>query len=548
LLSNQTFFDTIPECQRRPESNGYRCKPFARGLVNVQISVNGSTARAMPDKKRYGYYNKQYHVEWRTLGSTPDSPYVFNLWNGALMSQRFWSPMPVNGSGNRLAMSPLTTTGIRSGSFGDWVVIALPYPRGTKFKISVPREENVFVKMANSLDEMTPYAPYYDSNQQHLYIHMTNDFRGTFNNGTVRGYSRDYPYVGFSTYNVYAQCPKDDCTVPGSYSIPPMPKTLPKVLRHTTFTANLVPVQSSMKTHKGTFFGQLYPNSFYKMPVMSLQLWHSVFGDQNDLYMSLVDKNNKLLSDNVVGHSTFTGNLRVNHDLWKAMVEKRVFVSVRRIRNNEEVLRGQLIVDSNQEVLTPPVLLNTTMSCATPTYAHSYIYEDSFSSKNFTVRGPAFNQTYHEPFCGKSSLYMSSSNRFYIPLKNAPRCDVNMVIDSKYKSVEFYVKTTIPWKNYNYVNMSVEGLVLLPNKTVVTNVFWLESSAMSNYVINRHGWTFVRVNLNKIGGNTLSCLQFNIHPWQSGMPVIMDNLRFSAIDDKTSFYGVNSNIKTKLRM
>jgi len=365
---------------------------------------------------------------------------------------------------------------------------------------------------------------------------VTNDQRGTVTNGTAGGYNRDAPYIGFKTYKVNASCV--DCSV-DKYVIPPMPSPLPIVLRKNSFTANLVSTHPSTTGHKGTLFAQLFPYSWWGVPMLTTQLWHSVYGDSKDLYMTLVDEKNNALADNFIGHSTFVGTTRTSVDVWGKLVKEQVFVSIRRMDSGLEVLRGKLLLsDKTEAKLLPPAYKLSTTTCQ-PKHDVYNLFNDTFPPGDVVNTVEWKNGTTVDKYCGSRSLFFNTTKptTFFINTKQRNcRALPPTRVPSKYVSLEFMVKAHTPWNNYNNLNLTISATYINSSNVFTANKVSTSWKNTANALINSKGWTMVRLSLKALGGENITCISFEFNPWHSTRSLFIDDLRFSTIPAGDSFY------------
>ncbi|PRP74389.1 DNA ligase 4-like [Planoprotostelium fungivorum] len=546
LVSNQTIYGATEGCTPKYESNGYICKPWGGTLTSVQVNSNVNFLRfshnsdplsqdkynITTDTTVYGHW-KMDGIIFRKLGSTPTSPFFLSNSKTNIFSNTFYHILPFNHFGRRTGMQTNSSVAPRALLLGEWLVFAMPYPNGTTFHIEMP-DGGAPLGMAKSMEHLSPWAPFWNAKDNHLYLLVTNDFRGAPSNSTGGGYVRDIPYIGFRTYKINASC--HDCRT-DKYVVPPMPNPLPIVLRRNNFRAELTPVAPSTTGHVGTIFAQLYPYSYFQLPSLTVQIWHSIYGDARDLYVSIVDEHDNLLTDNLVGHSTYTTRFPVSIDFWAKLISQTVFVSLRDMKTGKELMRGRLTLEANQIKLSPPTLKKTLAGC-NPTHAIYNIFDDHFSA-NDTVN-PVVWKTSTNSYCGSNSLYFDSSSKprlYFTPTKN---CNIKPKnpIPSQYKSIEFYVKLVQPFQNMNYLNITVSANYYDGKNNSFQNSpsTYVSQVNTANAVVNSRGWTLVRVNLKDLGGANITCLGFDFLHWWSHTDFLIDNIRFSSLAVEEGFY------------
>jgi len=545
-LGNQSIYGTFPECQGDDRMNGYVCSPLSGGLLQVRVYnslapeqsiYNDNTYALLEPNDQNIYAPATGATIFYPLGSKSSSdPNYFSLWNTQILSQKFYGVLLTDNNGRRLSRSPLMRVAPSSSQFGDWVVMALPYPKGTKFQIYLRNyTPGPILQMAGSLNDLTPNNPYFDNEQQHLYVMAAVDNTNTPNNNSYMGYSTSTPScpLWVCYYQINASC--TDCTVKNpTFSVPPMPTVLPYVLRHNSLRADLV---STSSTDKGTLFLQLYPYHYLGVPAFSFQLWHSVYGGMSDLYLSLENQNGERLVDNMIGHSAHVGLQSVSVTVWAQLLQGQVYASIRRVRGNTQVLRGQiLLLDNTEPVLIPPAFAADTLSC-TPSYNVQYIYNDALqTSPRSVVRNSVNYGNSSQSLCGTSALLINMTGSTQITL-NGSACTTDRFIDPKYKSVEFMIKSTASYLNMNKLNLYITGIKSNGTRFQV----YVNSTKIANAVINRYQWTMVRVNLADIGGSNISCLELSVARmngvyYDGFLPILFDNIRFSTQPASTSFF------------
>jgi len=516
FAGNQTFYATIGGIAK-PGSNGYFVPAFHGKMMALHVVPNvyskaSTNPIAAADQKIYREsYGTTSSTRYRTLGSDPNGPYIFGVTKSTAPSLNYYSVLATNSAGRRLAMGPYLDLAIMDHQFGDWAVVAVPLPRGTNYNITWGQD----VKMTSAAkwEDLSPYASWYNNTNQHLYILLAIDaytFTGyLFQNSSYEGYLTNNRFTQY--FQLRSDC-DSNCAVGDTYVVPPMPSTIPYVLRYDKYRANLTP-PSGQSTTKSQMFAQLYPSHSVGGPVLAMTAWHTAIGGYKDLYITLEHKSSGAqLADNIAGQSAYQWFIRISRELWQAAVDGNVRVSVRRVSDAQQLLTGLLLLEDNSQAYMP---LPSPFSC-TPSYGVQNVYNGAFT--NTSALNKAFSYANSTGICGGNTLALESGAQINLNKSKA------YVVPSQYTHIEFYIRTTSPFINYNYYNISMVAI-----SSGVTYQVNLNLSYVADFVINTNTWAFVRVPLSALGGvRNYTHFQFSFRQWWAANVLLVDQLRFAA--------------------
>ncbi|PRP88454.1 hypothetical protein PROFUN_03171 [Planoprotostelium fungivorum] len=517
MAGNQTFYSTIPGAIPRPEVNGYLIPSFHGRMVAMHMQPNvyaqvSPNPRISTDTQIYQEpAGPSTVVLYRPLGSASDGPYLFTVGKAPTPSLGYWSPLFTDGTGRRIAALPYLDLAIKDAKRGDWNVVAIPVPRGVQYNVT---HEGVLFRQASRWEDLSPSTYWYNNTNQHLYVLVNEDFWNfwffPYRNQSSGGY--DHWQVTMDFYQIRADCSLDQCSLPGAYVVPPMPSTIPYVLRYDKYRLKFK-TPTGQAAAESQVYLQLYPSSVLEGPAAGFQIWHNVPGGSVDLYASWEDRSTGLiLADNVIGQTASTSMIRISRAFWQAAVDGNLQMSIRSVVDGSQLLVGVFQLEDPTAAFVPP---SSPSACAKPAYEIMSVYNGSFASTNYTA--PTNIQVNGTSTCGGKPLILSHST--YLYLRNDRQA---ITVPSRFTTLEFYVRATRSYNNYNFFNLSVEATN--PSGKNSTNIV---PSKSTDFIINSRGWSFVRVNLADMGGNTISTLRLSFHPWYSDMPLLVDQLRFS---------------------
>ncbi|PRP73194.1 hypothetical protein PROFUN_03508 [Planoprotostelium fungivorum] len=532
MAGNQTFYTTIPGVIPRPETNGYLIPSFHGRMVAMHMPPNpygqsSPNPRISTDTQIYKESTGPSTVVlYRPLGSAPDSPYLFSeidliltfdsdcdsaVGKAPTPSLGYWSPLFTDSTGRRTAALPYLDLSIPDAKRGDWNVVAIPVPRGVQYNVT---HVGVLLRQSSRWEDLSPSTTWYNNTNQHLYVLVNEDFWNfwlfPYRNVSSGGY--DHWQVTMSFYQIRSDCTLDQCSLPGAYVVPPMPSTIPYVLRYDKYRAKFK-TPAGQAAAESQVYLQLYPSSVLEGPAAGFQIWHNVPLGSADIYASWEDRSTGLtLADNVIGQTAFTSMIRLSRAFWQAAVDGNLQMSIRSIADGRQLLVGVFQLENPTAAFVPPP---SPSACAKPSYEIMSVYNGSFASSNYTA--PTNIQVDGAGTCGGKPLILSHNTNLY--LRNDRQA---ITVPSRFVSLEFYVRATRSFNNYNYFNLSVEGTT--PSGKNLTNIV---ASKSTDFIINSHGWSFVRVQLADMGGNTISALRLSFYHYSTDTPLLVDQLRFS---------------------
>jgi len=513
LNGNQTLWGTLPGAQALPQVNGYLVPTFHGRFAAMHVFPNPygqtSTNPIATDTAIYGETTGvATSAHYRPLGSSPTSPDIMSVGKNPTPTLGYWSALLTDNNGRRLASGPYLDIALLDHRRGDWNVLAIPLPRGTNYNVTYG---TIALTKAKSWEELSAYQTWYDSTTQHLYVLMNIDPYGfwSFPYGGL-GQSYNNWIVGSQFYQIRSDCGAS-CAVGSTYVVPPMPSTIPYVLRYDRYIAQLQGV--SVKQSQAQIYVQLYPANALGYPAISYQIWHGLTGNANTLYTAFEDSvTGAKLADNVNGQSAFFSIMLISRDFWQAMVNGTVKVSIRSVSDNSYILSGVFRLQETAGCYRPPAPLP---KCGALSYSSLSIDSGAFKSSDYSISNPV-KVNFTGP-CGGAALGFNGNSYLYLNQSSSGKF---MTIPAQYTYMEFYAKIAQPNQyNWNFFNLSL--VAQIPgslNKTVLSQNNYVD------YILNSNGWSFVRVKLSDIGGQKISFFTFlglqNSILW-------MDQLRFT---------------------
>jgi len=518
LAGNQSLFSTLPGAVARPESNGYTIpanhgrmvaqhvflNPYGKSTTNPVVSGDNNIYRE-PAGPSESY-------RFRPLGSSPNGPYAISPGKTPVPSLRLYSVLTTDRGGRRLAMGPYLDIGIPDARPGDWNVIAVPLPSGTKYNITF---SGIDIVQADRWEDLSPWKSWYNSTNEHLYVLIAPQiylyYLQPYMNMTSEGY--DQTIGRYSYYQIRSDCV--NCGVGTSYVVPNMPSVMPYSIRYDKYSADLV---VSGGKFSGKMFAQLYPYSFLSGPALSFQIWHNLVGGSVDLYATFEDSRTGLkMADNVIGQSSYVMMFRISRDMWLAATSGNLRVSIRKVSDGSQVLSGILLLEDPNSYYFPS---NTIAKCVpAPNTNVTTIYNGTFTNAQWYANGAKTNQI--QGLCSNKPLAITSGSVIILNKGSV------YSVPTKFNSIEFYIRASQVYKNYNFYNLSL--VADTPSGTKKVDLY---SNNIHDFVINSNGWAFVRVNLASIGRNITSLKFSYFHwSWESDNILFIDQLRFSDATD-----------------
>ncbi|PRP73209.1 hypothetical protein PROFUN_03523 [Planoprotostelium fungivorum] len=500
FAGNQSLYDTFPGAIARPETNGYLLPSFHGRLVSMHMHPNVyaqdttnpwiSTDTAIYEEPE----GPATVVRYRPLGSASDGPFLYTMGKGPTPTLGYWSPFCTDKNGRRVATIPYLDLSILDAKTGDWNVVVFPVPRGVQYNVTY---RGVALPLAPRWEDLSPGSVWYNNTNQHLYILVNADYwsfsQYAYKNDSIEGYT--YWLRGMDYIQVRASCTLDQCSLPGKYVIPAMPSTIPYVLRYDKYRLKFK-TPAGQPAGESQVYLQLYPSSFLDGPAVGFQIWHTAPGGAADLYASWEDRSTGLvLADNVVGQTAFFSMIRISRAFWQAAVDGNLQMSIRSIADGRQLLVGVFKLEDPTAAFVPP---SSPSACATPSYDVMNVYTNgSFTSVNNT----AMNRN-----VAKNSTGADDRQAITVPCK--------------YTSLEFYIRTQTSYNNYNFFNISLQAISLPGQYSSV----YIVPSKSADFIINSHGWSFVRLNLAELGGNVISSLTLKFNPYYADTTLLVDQL------------------------
>ncbi|PRP82932.1 hypothetical protein PROFUN_06709 [Planoprotostelium fungivorum] len=535
IQSNETHFRR-PGCQLNANWNAYVCPLFQEGYVQVSMvlssATQGSTIPIEPATD-----SRNVFATWFPLGGSIDGPRgssgggsydVLQVMHN-LIAKRAYS-VRFSGGDRTLGNSPSDfTINMQSSAPSDWIIVSIPYPRGTSFTVTQISYPYGTLTEAGSFDRLTPTTYHYDYDTQHLYLLMFNTATG--DNGLNNRFSYGIPEGGFwMPLHVVANC-NGKCFV-SPYSIPPVP-TLPQGLTDDQYTANLEASQvtiGSSSTNVGKAFLSLFPRGFNGGVQLQYKVFHDAAGTNLKLSLNTGASGSAgtpIATRNIAyANSAVQSVWSISQAQWLALYQGKLYLSLKN-SNNQEILRGQISC-TGQCVAPPPA---PSSDPCNPGYDTLPIYKDSlaYSVTNWTsgVYFP-YNLNYTaDSLCGRSSLRIGLNLAFFGV--NWWSSQTSFALDKKYGALEFYAKVAPGSGEFSF-NVQAH------NATDMIASVPTSRSNTGNFIIDEYTWTRVRVSTAQLNianrpRQLLKALGFSSYA-NPGKYILVDEWRF-AVDAPT---------------
>ncbi|PRP77174.1 hypothetical protein PROFUN_14515 [Planoprotostelium fungivorum] len=488
-------------CQLKSSWNAYVCPLFAEGYVQLATTLPG-----LPESSGLFRENstdsRKVHVSFYPFGGKTDGPKGQSQGGGTLLLNNLIGgrgySMKFTADDGTLGKSPKTLRlNMQSSSPGDFIIIGVPYPKGTTFQVKQQGYPYTVWTAAGSFADLSPTSYYYDSSTAHLYFLLINSVSGPSSYNSYHGYGvSDAGY--YNPVDITANC--GGCLV-SPYVIPPVPQ-LPRGLYQEGYHANLLPTTTSNYT--GTAFFYLTPDSFSGDVKLTYKIFHNVPGTTNKLSLNV---GTTTITTKAIefGNSAVQSVWKMSKSQWQSLVDGQLFVSLKD-NNNKEILRGQIQCDN--KCTRPPT--GVTSNACKPSYGILPLYQDSnyVSPMQIQKWGDAkgdLNFT-GDFLCGRSSMKISVTDGFF---GGSWWANGNLFqIDPKYKYLEFYAKVVKGFGEYSFA-------VGAHNSSSALSTITTDRNKVDNYIIDEFQWTRVRISTGemKVIGQTVKMLGFQNNVW-----------------------------------
>eukprot|EP01117_Protostelium_nocturnum_P011385 TRINITY_DN4130_c0_g2_i1.p1 TRINITY_DN4130_c0_g2~~TRINITY_DN4130_c0_g2_i1.p1 ORF type:complete len:659 (+),score=199.78 TRINITY_DN4130_c0_g2_i1:471-2447(+) len=533
IQSNETHF-LRDGCVWKSEWNAYVCPTFAEGYA--QITFKGSSTQMANPPTGSGITKtgaRTIRGLIRPLGSTKTGPkgQMQGDGNGQLMhnviSRRQYAVEFYSSAGLPATTPSPLRMNIQSSNAGDWIIIAIPYPAGTTFSEVVDEfYPNVARTQVSSIADLTHLTYFFDTTSNHLHLLTYNSYDGSVPTD-VFGQYKVSDGGGYKTTRITASCGSScNPTLAGI----PKTVTVPKPYQGEPYVAILNGKQS-LTNANGTNFGKAFfffhPNAVSGKKELHYKIYHDVPGQKNVISIKegAPGVEGVTLSLPIpVGNTAAIGILPLTRREWEALASGSLYVSV--ATGGKEVIRGRIVC--NGACTKPPKSALKLGDVCKPTYGIQTIYSnDAFPKPIIPGSWDATKSTsnYANPdfLCGNSSWALVFSTTSASGASWWSTGSTGLVIDSKYKSIEFFVKTPVGKRGPNIgLNIYKEGGS--PSSTSIDVL----PSEIDNFVIDDLTWARVRVSLTRLALSGKPRTIYIYNHWTSPTAsLLIDEFRFS---------------------
>jgi len=513
-----------------PSTNSITIPYFHGGMMKVGIwPTDGDTGVPVIDKTVYGrvmgkplYRNSFYY---RPLGQNSTAAGIHTTeWAGGyevnLPSYTLWSTMFVSGyAGNgirRIVPSSFKIV-VELGKLGDWVIIAVPFPKKPDFTIVMESPVVEFTAVQSFKDlEVSTY--FWNAEDNHLYVTVSCDP----SRGSLTGFSRNDFKQYRTACKIGVKANYDETNKNAtSYIEPKVPAVVPEWTKYTKFSARMYSEAGDVGALVQV---QLSKKGFTGYPSITWQTYHNQT-DYNNRF-NFKDSNGNLLWPSDPVSLTGAGNMRyITSAFWTQINEGLVYVSMD--LNGKEIMRANLVAEDPKTVTAMSVSASG-FSC-TPTYKTASIFSDALYNKSVSFKmnsdysaAVASNNT---AFCGKFSLYTRntylyrSALNFSVPITSQLRV-------ADYTTLEFAVKGEV-------LGMIIDLNVWSLDSNFVLRKVGVDGSNNYNQIIDENGWSIIRIPLSQLGGSSITTLGFQATNYNAernrdgAVYLYIDEVRFS---------------------
>eukprot|EP01117_Protostelium_nocturnum_P017612 TRINITY_DN719_c0_g1_i4.p1 TRINITY_DN719_c0_g1~~TRINITY_DN719_c0_g1_i4.p1 ORF type:complete len:1277 (-),score=435.67 TRINITY_DN719_c0_g1_i4:179-4009(-) len=508
IQSNETHFNR-PGCEWRANWNAFVCPLFGEGYVQFTLSApNGIPGASSSQSEGYEIVKTGSRtiravvrplgadfftgVKGQMQGATPSGG-NFQYMHNVIARKSYSFDFYTNTGDASYTPNPLILNMAGSHS-GDWIIVALPYPLGTTFKVN---RGSTNYTLANSFESLNLTNYFYDSQTKHFYVIFQNTGNGQ-RPEDVFGFK--IPSLFTPSITVEASC--GALCQPSLEGVPPK-FAVPKALQADTYAADLDPCQvPKTGSDLGKAFFFLHPKSFGGKTELHFKIFHDLAGNGNKISIGSGDarkEGDDIISQPIpIGNTASSGILYLSRDQYEKLASGKLFVRVRD-SNGNQVLRGQILCSSTS-CTKPPKSAASLYDVCKPPYSTVSLYSDG----NFTANATryAFNSNHTldlaytgSVLCGSYSMKIGVIGNMGVGMQwNKP--DIGS-LDSKWKSIEFFLKLDRAITNsFSFVlsarTSNNEGGYVTVNNDLETD----------NFVIANDVWTRVRVSLARLSINS----------------------------------------------
>eukprot|EP00004_Rigifila_ramosa_P012202 TRINITY_DN262_c0_g1_i1.p1 TRINITY_DN262_c0_g1~~TRINITY_DN262_c0_g1_i1.p1 ORF type:complete len:1255 (+),score=271.83 TRINITY_DN262_c0_g1_i1:3-3767(+) len=416
---------------------------------------------------------------------------------------------------------PQLTVSLGGAGYGDWVIVAIPYPAGTTFTIT--DRYNLVWTSAASLETITWGKYYFNADDDHLYLFVTNPETDS-----------TYDWEGFSINNggwgsaviVTASCGAS-CTL--SPTDPPIPKTASQILERVSY------FRADLSTADKVDHGQIFFQYDELTHMVTYQLNHdlaSPIGAQIRLGSSTASVWYNL----PIALNSARGGFAVSRDKYISMLTGDWYIT---ISSASVSISGRVGCDCG--ACAKPNPLANVDPCV-PAVPNIPVFDDTltgvpFQSWSWGLTNMGFTA---QPLCFATALtFTTDDGALNLHYSNPP-----LVVDlASIKAVEFYARLVSPLDESHPFTLAIS---LKDNSNVQTPTVAITAQYVANWVIEST-WTRVRVPLSALGlGNSGSynlrdITVFQYQSWtQPNRTIEMDAFRLvSDVKESTSAWSGN---------
>jgi len=498
---------SVPGCVFHPEYPGFQCPWFNYGYSHVNTSLNtASWIVEQADKTSYtfNWMDPTYHVKapWlsgRAVGLVPlGKPIteVFSMQNlryadiyqGQINGQ--YEIILSNATDGTLYQSPSQLVLNYIGGCAKpsaWAIYAIYYPAGTTFDLQYVSNDmykgevgRFSLKQVFSFRDLSWDTWFYNTTTLRLYVLLSSDNEQSY--GNVGGAPWLYtvaPSIVSSFLNIVASC-GDQCQRTKKADIAPLETQLPLSLQHDVYKADLTGADGKM----GTVFFQMYPNYRNRNPRLAYQIYHNLVDPNITICIAL---DGRCVSYEFPDVNLGASNVIIlTRQLWLQVSSSKTQVIVTNQMGVVMLTGNILLFDGKDGKVSVPSDTLPSTTCK-PSYDTLSIFNGTtypgtpsgYASYSFIKKDN------YLPMCDNSSLSMRIVYGNYQGLKG-----VNMVVPSKYVSLEFYARA----------NNSAPLELTISNGSATTDSYTRTRSYGPEWMVTDQ-WSFFRVPLSAFGAS-----------------------------------------------
>lgn len=515
ILANEKFLTKGLSCDFKPEWNAMNCAHFAEGFVQIRIvnsNLAGTSWKGQDGKDYESDFSKNKQLTSASFYHLGDVNSRYELHGFRTYGNFQWQ---VNAQARRaytmrmahnMPTPPQLQLTMESSINADWVIFAIPYPKGTTFTLEWSQWDTNkrTMRSVNSIAEIDPNSYFFDENGQHLYVML-------FNNAGIKAYSdqQNFDHIDYEDdggkVTIKASCGKD-CIIPnGVWSTVP---STPMVRQADRYEG--CPKYSTADTNekaKSFFFFDAQTGS------LDVRIHHSLGADVSKIMIMERDREIDVALPRL---SPSAVSMPLSHSEWSSLVKGELTARV--VHKSGRIIDSPVLC-TEQSCSLPPAKSTQNGACSSQGAIDVYTDETEYKWPKWDIWSypdeTSVNLSDEEQKrCGKKSLRIDVKEGAISLVSNH---ETPITIDtSQFKFLQFFVKSG---SGRLYLQLTISS----HDRDIVKD-FYVSGQYVDTLVIDDTVWSRVRIPLEDLHfGNVqrFRILQiYQANRWNSRNPVV----------------------------